>query len=201
VSATSAITYPPAKARHRLYSESRPPPPIGQGGRSVSTSALDERTMSTANSEAPTVRLVHHADSQDGDSIAMTPLSRESTATSTPSTLVSCTSGDSLRESSEDSRFSTPSIPEEEPVPDEEKIEAKPQKQPEISWFLTIFLLLSVTMVSAPRLHGRQLLILAPPVCVYHRRLDCGVHGWGVKQGQQGLDCSYPAPNHQLRCG
>ncbi|KAH6909098.1 Sodium/calcium exchanger protein-domain-containing protein [Coprinopsis sp. MPI-PUGE-AT-0042] len=120
--ASSAITSPPPKTRHRPHSDSPPPTLIGQTGHSVSTSALDERSVSMSNNESPTVR--------------------ETTTTSTPSTLVSSrASTESLEDSSEDSS--------EEPIRAEEKVEEKPPKEPEISWFLTIFLLLTVTTLVA----------------------------------------------------
>ena len=100
---------------------------VDQEGRSFSTPNLHERSDT-----AP------YGDSRS-DLIGMVPLTRETT----PSTLVS---RDSFQGPSEDTRYGTPSISEEEQS--EETKTTKPPKEPKISWFLTIFLLLTVILVS-----------------------------------------------------
>ncbi|EAU85600.2 hypothetical protein CC1G_06313 [Coprinopsis cinerea okayama7 len=125
-------SYPPP----RSGGSSGTRPMYGQQ-RSFSTTSMDD-TGSRMAFGRPTLRLVDQPNEQSTDSTL--PLSMPGT----PTTLVSASaSGETLAELYE----SLPSYQQPEGTARDEMV--KPPKQPKLSWFLTVFLLLTVTMAIA----------------------------------------------------
>jgi Ca2+:H+ antiporter len=165
-------SYPPP----RSGGSSGTRPMYGQQ-RSFSTTSMDD-TGSRMAFGRPTLRLVDQPNEQSTDSTL--PLSMPGT----PTTLVSASaSGETLAELYE----SLPSYQQPEGTARDEMV--KPPKQPKLSWFLTVFLLLTVTMVSAVRPCQTVLFDMNRSFTghSYHCGLVRGIHGRNLSTCQQRL--------------